>query len=68
MENKYSIESLIEIFEIHSKKSKIMNEKLKEEFMENNPGTPLPNHFKDDFSIIKALKHMCEEIQKLKSK
>ena len=67
MKNKYDIDSLIETFEIHSIKAKAMQEELIKQYKEINDG-PLPAHLRDDFQLTKALKSMCEEIKKLKSK
>jgi hypothetical protein len=67
MKSKYDIDSLIETFEIHSRKSEDRKKELIKKYKENCDD-PLPEHFKDDFQITRALKSMCEEIQKLKSK
>jgi hypothetical protein len=65
-DKKYYIEKLIETFENHSQKFDIQQKELIKKYRENYPDTPLPEHFCYDFSISKALKSMCEEIQKLR--
>ncbi len=59
MKNKYDIECLIKTFEEHHQTS----ESLRKITLECNPDSEWA---KDDFSISKALKTICMEIQKLK--
>lgn len=63
-----TLEDLIKTFSEHAKKSKRSNEKLIKEFKKTNPGEPLPDHFKDDFCLPKALGFMCSEVLELKKK
>ena len=59
---KYSIEELHKTFIKHAKRSKKLNKKLIQEFIENNPGEPIPDPFNDDFSLPYALAAICEEL------
>lgn len=62
----YTIEKLIEIFTDHTKKSEKMAQDQLESWIETNPGEDVPDHMLDDFNICRALRVMCQEIQKIK--
>lgn len=62
---KYSMAFLEKKFDQHAIEAKKMNDHLIVMFKENNPGEPLPDHFKDDFSLPSALASICKEILRL---
>ena len=62
----YELNDLFERFTQHSKKNKKFNKKLIQDFLENNPGVELPDHFKDDFDLPMALASICHELLLLK--
>lgn len=62
----YSIEELEKTFRIHHERSVELNKKLIKEFQENNPGEPVPDPFRDDFSLPLALAAICEEMLRLR--
>jgi len=59
---------LINTFQEHEIRSKENQKHQIEQFMENNPGAPLPEHMLDDFNLPKALLSICNEILTLKNK
>ena len=62
----YSIENLIEIFKKNEIKGEMNRKKMKEQWRENNPDIPEPDHFNEDFNINSAFIAMCEQIQENK--
>jgi hypothetical protein len=62
----YEMEYLFETFIKHIELGKISRKETIECFKENNPGQPLPDHMKDEFSFPNALASICAEILKLK--
>lgn len=66
MKNVYDMENLKKTFEEHAIKSENLNKECIEKFHENNPGEPLPDLYKEDFSFPLALSAICEEILNLK--
>lgn len=64
----YDIESLEKTFRLHHERSVELNKKLIAEFVENNPGEPIPDPWNDDFSLPLALEAICRELQALKQK
>ena len=64
----YSIESLSAIFANHARSQNNNYQKDLEEYRNNNPGQPLPEHLKDSFNLCLALCIMCKEIKALHDK
>jgi hypothetical protein len=64
----YELEHLLDKFKEHAIKAEENNKRLAAEFLENNPGEPLPDHFTDDFNLCTALASICHEILMLKGK
>lgn len=62
----YELENLIKTFEENAILCKKENERLKDKFVEENPGDPVPEWFTKDFCINTALASMCREIQSVK--
>lgn len=62
----YSIEELEKTFLLHHERSVELNKKLVREFQEENPGEPIPDPFRDDFSLPLALQAMCVAIRDLR--
>lgn len=63
----YSIEELIKTFEENAILCKKENDRLAQEYKEQNPGEPLPEWYTRDFCINTALAAMCKEILHLKT-
>lgn len=57
------IEELAKTFSLHHKNLLIDKRQRLENHKNNYPDSPIPEHFKDDFSISEALVFICEEIQ-----
>lgn len=64
----YDIESLEKTFVLHHERSVELNKKLIAEFVENNPGEPIPDPWNDDFSLPLALAAICRELVALRQK
>lgn len=64
--DKYSLESLIEIFLDHTYKVDEDNAKNLINYMENNPNSEIPENLKDTFNLPLALHAICLEIRSLK--
>jgi hypothetical protein len=62
----YTLEYLIEKFLEHEKRAEQTQKELIAQFIENNPGEPLPEWFKDDFNLPGALSSVCAEVLALK--
>jgi len=65
--NDYKIEGLSGIFADHAIKAEENDKLLLQQFLEQNPGSPIPDHFIDPFNIAKALSIMAFEINRLKN-
>ncbi len=63
----YELNELFATFIDHSQKAEQFNKKLITDFLENNPDSELPDHFKDDFSLPMALASICHEILMIKN-
>jgi hypothetical protein len=63
---KYTVEDLVKIFSEHMISAQNHQKKLISDFIENNPGDPIPENLTDSFNLALALKCMCEEIVRLK--
>ena len=64
-EQKYDILSLVKTFEEHSVIAIKQQEEWKKSFQKNSPGEPIPDSFRDDFNLPKALLEICKCIKKL---
>lgn len=57
----YDLETLIKTFEENA----VVNDRLKEQWIQDNPGEKVPELFTRDFCINTALASRCKEIDKL---
>ncbi len=64
--NDYTIEFLQKTFLTHAEMSDEHRRFSIEQFKQHYPDQELPNHFKDEFNLSRALFSMCEEIRFLK--
>jgi hypothetical protein len=64
----YSLEELIKTFKEHAIQARKNNEELLKQFIENNPGAPIPEWCTQEFCISTALAAMCEEILHIRNK
>lgn len=62
----YRLEELSSIFAEHAKIADKARKEQIEQYMENYPGSPLPEHFLEDFNIAKALAVIAAELTWLK--
>lgn len=62
----YKLEDLILKFSEHHNLWSESQKEMISNHVENFPDSPLPEHFKDDFSLPKALECICAEIINLK--
>jgi hypothetical protein len=67
VDDDYSLEFLVKTFSEHEVRSRENQKEQFKNFMENNPGAPVPDHMIDDFNLPKALLSICNEILALKS-
>lgn len=61
----YKIDQLIDTFHDHAKQAAKDNAERLQEFKQNFPGEPVPEHFYELFSLPVALAAMCEAIVEL---
>jgi hypothetical protein len=61
----YDLETLIKTFEENAILAAKDNERLTEQWIQENPGEKVPEWFTRDFCINTALAAMCKEIDKL---
>ena len=61
-----TLEELEKMFLQHAEKDAKDNQEWIKAFLNNYPGEPIPEHLADDFSLPKALAHICSEIINLK--
>jgi hypothetical protein len=66
MENKYTLESLIDVFSDHSIRYEEDRIKWIENFKKDYPSEPVPTYLEEYFNLSSALKCICEEILMLK--
>lgn len=64
----YSLETLPATFATHARIANEINQQQLAAFIENNPGAPIPDHFKNPFNIALALSIMSQAIVDLQAK
>lgn len=62
----YTLDELITVFSEHAPKAEKTHQELISAFKKNYPDEPLPDHFKDDFNLSRALLTFAIEINELK--
>lgn len=62
----YNLEYLIKKFSNHHDQYIKENKKIITDFIENNPGIPLPKYMTDEFSFPLAMASICSEVLKIK--
>jgi hypothetical protein len=67
-EHDYRIEELSSTFLKHALLCEENDKRMLQQFRENYPDSPIPQHMLNPFNIAKALSVMSSEIEKLKIK
>lgn len=62
----YELQELIKKFQEHAIQADKNQEEWKKSWNDNNDGAEMPDHYKDDFNLPRALGSICQEIDKLK--